>query len=72
MTYNSIASIVGKSIFYCWRVCQQMLTAKNPTTTKSIMKSRSKKLLEAQQIILPSKLNTLHLQHLTSQATLQR
>ena len=49
-----------------------MLSIRLATSTKSIMKSRSKKLLEAKKLSRPNKLNALHLEHLTSEETLKR
>ena len=72
MTYKAIAAIVGNSISYCQKVCRQQLKRRLATATISIMKSRSKKLVEAELISRPSKLNALHLEHLTSGATLKR
>ena len=72
ISYRTIASIVGMSYDYSRRACQQHLNGRLATATKSIVKSRSKKLEEAQQYIRPNKLNALHLEHLTSEATLKR
>ena len=57
MTYKAIASIIGKSISYCRRVCLEHMENRMSIGSKRIMKSRSKKLLDAQQAIRPNKLN---------------
>ena len=72
MTYTQISRIVGKSISYCHYVCKDYIKSKVSINSKSIIKSRSKKLEEGRTKIPVNKLNQLHIDFITSEETLKQ